>query len=263
MSENNLGEAPAIAETELPIAVETVEESVAEPAPAKVEQPEDKLQKRFDKLTREKYEAQRRADRLEWELEQTKSQAAKPPQVAPEQPTLESSGFDEGKYQQALIEYSKATAKAEVERILKEREQQQQVTAKQTEFEKRQAEFIKSKPDYAEKVLENDDLHISHQMASVIRRSDMGPQVAYYLAEHADTAVALAQLQDPVDVAREIGRIEARLEAQKVAPAVVSKAPPPAAKIDATEPAIEKDPSQMSDAEFAKWRKRQIAQRNR
>lgn len=261
MSDNNLGESPAIAETEIPVVTDVVAEPVADSAPAKVEQPEDKLQKRFDKLTREKYEAFRERDRLKWELEQASK--AKPAQVAPEIPTLESSGFDDSKYQQALIEYSKATAKAEVERILKEREQQQQVTAKQTEFEKRQAEFIKSKPDYAEKVLENDDLHISHQMASVIRRSDMGPQVAYYLAEHADTAVALAQLQDPVDVAREIGRIEARLEAQKVALAVVSKAPPPAAKIDATEPAIEKDPSQMSDAEFAKWRKRQIAQRNR
>lgn len=264
MSDNNLGESPVIAEN---VEATPEVETVAESAPAKVEAPEDRVQKRIDKLTKEKYAALSERDRLRWELEQARSQPAKTEQVAPELPTLEGAGFDESKYQTAQGEYLKALARAEAERIIADRDAKQSAAAKQTEFQKRQAEFIKSKPDYAEKVLENDSLPISMPMAEVIRRSDMGPQVAYYLAEHTETAEALASLQDPVDIAREIGRIEARLEAQKAAPVPkVSAAPPPPAKIEATDPAPSvkadsADSDNLSDAEWARLRNKQLARK--
>lgn len=266
MSVNALGASPAVAEestqaTEVTDVQPEVKEG-AEPAPAKTETQEDKLQKRFDKLTKEKYDAQRRADRLEWENEQLR-QPAKTESVAPVKPTLEESGYDDAKFQKADAEYTQALVRAEAQRILKEEREQQQQQAKASEFDKRQAEFTKSKPDYVEKVIDGGargEWPCTAEMAACIRESEIGPQLAYHLADNPELAQAIAKLP-ALAQAREIGRIEARLETSKAAPAKVSQAPPPPAKIEATEPAIEKRPEDMSDIEFAKWRRRQIAQR--
>lgn len=258
MSENALGADPALAEepaliTEVPEGQLEVKTD-AEPAPAK-ETPEDKVQKRFDKLTKEKYDAQRRGDRLEWQLQQLQSQPAKTESVAPIIPTLESSGFDDSKYQKALGEYNESLIESKVEALLAKRQAQTQEVSKASEFDKRQAEFAKSKPDYAEKVIENPSLPISQTMAEVIRESEIGPQIAYHLADHPEIAESIARLS-PLAQAREIGRIEAKLEVQKAAPAKVSQAPAPAAKIEASEPDVSKDPKDMNPAQFAKWRRK-------
>lgn len=265
---------PAIAETKPDDATgkadaNPVENSSAESAPAAPETsavPErDKVQERFDKLTREKYDALRTADTERYQRERLQERLAaleaKTQPVAPVVPTLEGVGYDESKYQSALIEFAKAQARAETQAILEKDRNERNAAEKRQVFETRQNDFIKSKPDYAEKVLGNTSLPITPDMAKVIMESDLGPQVAYYLADNEDKARAIAQL-DPLSVAREIGRIEARLEAAKVPPKPpVSQAPPPAPKLDATDAGVEKDPATMSDNEFAKWRKRQIAQR--
>lgn len=262
MSLNELGDNPAIAESAAIVSVEAEAkpeiDAVAEPAPAKPESaPEDKIQKRFDKLTRDKYDALRERDRLLYELEQLKANAQKTA-VAQQPLTLESSGYDEGKYQAAVLEYAKAAAKEEAARLINEREEYQQKQGKNQEFETRQAEFIKSKPDYVEKVMENDGLMITESMANIIRYSELGPQIAYYLAENDEITAKISKLP-PLVQAREIGRIEAKLEAVKaVSIPQVSKAPPPPAKLDAAEAEVEKSPSDMTQDQFNKWRRKYL-----
>lgn len=268
------GPEPAIAETtaaEVPVEADASTETKAVGASA-TPAPEtgaafesEKAQARFDKLTREKYDALRTADTERYQRERLQERLAaleaKTQPVAPVVPTLEGVGYDESKYQSALIEFAKTQARAEMQEILEKDRNERNAAEKRQVFETRQNDFIKSKPDYAEKVLGNTSLPITPDMAKVIMESDLGPQVAYYLADNEDKARAIAQL-DPLSVAREIGRIEARLEAAKVPPKPpVSQAPPPAPKLDATDAGVEKDPATMSDNEFAKWRKRQIAQR--
>lgn len=270
MTENNLGDSPAFAEelSQTDNAAEAVKEATESADPAPQDPPEDKIQKRFDKLTKEKYDAQRRADRLAWELEQLKSQPAKPEPVAPVKPTLESSGYDEDKYQTAVIEYAKQVARAEAAAALQEDRDRQAQAGKQSEFEKRQAEFAKSKPDYVEKVMENQSLPITQTMADVIRESDVGPQVAYHLAENPEIAASIAKLP-PLVQAREIGRIEARIEAQKAAPAPkVSSAPPPSSKIEASDASVSvktTDPAsdKLSDEEWFRAEKKRMAKQFR
>jgi signal recognition particle GTPase len=229
----------------------------ASPEPAAPER--DKVQERFDRLTKEKYDALRAADteryqreRLQAELEALRT---KPDPVVPETlPTLEQFEYDEAKYRTALAAYYKAEARREVDSAFKEREQQQRAQERTSTFQKRQAEFIASKPDYAEKVLSNPSLPITQDMREAILDSDLGPQVAYYLAENVEKAEAIAQLS-PLAQAREIGRIEARLEAAKAPPPpAVSKAPPPPPSIAASDSVVDKDPDQMSIEEWKKWR---------
>lgn len=275
---NELGVSPANAENSLPADAnadaDAKPEVEAEPAPAVAKPdvaPEDKIQKRFDKLTREKYEALRERDRLNWELEQLKQSPAKSPPVAQEPPTLESSGFDEKAYQAELrkfyVEQAKEEARAEARKLIDEERQQTQAKARESEFEQRQNDFIKSKPDYRERVIDNPDLPITQAMAEIIRASEIGPQIAYHLAEHEDIAAQIAQLP-PALQAREIGRLEARLESQKAPPKPqVSQAPPPAAKLDATDAnvAIKPDSAESDTAwsaeEWAKRRNKQLARR--
>ena len=205
-------------------------------------------------------------------LEASRQEAKAEPVAPVKVPTLESVGYDEAKYTAAIVEFARAEARAAALAEIQSQTQKQQQVSRQSEFDKRQAAFAESTPEYVEKVMGNPALPISAAMAEVIRESEVGPQVALWLANNADKAATIAQLP-PVQAAREIGRIEARIEAEKAVPKVVlSKAPPPPPKIEATEPdaRIElgsADAEQLSDQEWTRRRnlqeKRKRENRNR
>lgn len=263
--------AQATAPVETPVAETPVEQAESTPAadvvPSEVPK-RNREQERYDELTREKYDARRERDQerfrreaVEAELNELRKKAQTTPVAPAEFPTLESVGYDENKFHVAVAEFTREAAAKEAARVLNEdRAKSQKQTLEQT-WQQRQAEFAKSKPDYFDKVANNQHLPISPDMARVLMASEMGVQVAYYLGDHMDQARHIAMLSDPLDQAREIGRIEARLEAQKAAPVAVSKAPPPPPKLETADPKVDKSPDQMTDKEFATWRKRQIAQR--
>ncbi len=242
----------------------------------------DPVQERFDKLTREKYDALREGDRKGYLLEQrerelaelkAKLEARETTQVAPATtfPTLEQYGYDEAKFIAAVTAYNKATTEAsraaareEAQEIIRaEREAARAEQAQQT-WKQKESDFKKSKPDYDEKVMRDPrdgGPIITQSMAQIITESDVGPAVVYHLSENTELSAAIAKLPQ-IEQARAIGRIEARIEAEKQKPKpAVSQAPPPVAKVDGSDAPIEKSPSEMSDAEFAKWRKKQIAAR--
>jgi hypothetical protein len=243
------------------------------PAPKK-----DAVQERIDKLTREKYDALRERDRRDYELELKNAriaelEKAQKPEVATQNdfPTLESVGFDEGKFYAAVAAYTKGmtesakeAAREEARGIIQaERDAQSQELSNKS-WATKEAEFLKSKPDYTEKVVDagrRGAWACTPEMGAVIKQSEMGPAIAYYLAEHTDIAAEIAK-KDPLVQAREIGRIEAKLELAKAPPKpAVSQAPPPVNKVDSADAQAEKTPAEMTDNEFAKWRKKQIAAR--
>ncbi len=233
------------------------------------------LQERFDKLTREKYEGLSRAERAEYraqelerrlaELEQV---SAKPQTVAPSDafPTLESVGFDTDAHAAAVAEWAakqaRQAAKAEIEaeRTVASRQQAQQ------NWERTQAAYAKSKPDYMEKVGTLPPSLMTDALAAEIMETG-NPEIAYYLAENVEKLAEIAKLP-PKAQAREIGRIEARLEAAKTSPPPVSKAPPPLSKIDGKDPSSSvstTDPAsdKLSDDEWVKAEQRRMARRRK
>jgi len=256
---------PATSEGSAPSAPEA-----STPAPKK-----DPVQERIDKLTRDKYDALRERDRKDYELERLRAEVeqfkAPKTEVATQNdfPTLEQFGYDEGKYQAAVAQhFSKLAAEQgtvaarqalEAER---QRQQQEQLTKN---WATQEAEFMKSKPDYAEKVRReprDGGPVISQSMADLIKASPVGAAVAYHLAENVEKSAAIAALP-PIEQAREIGRIEARLEAAKQKPApAVSQAPQPIPKVDADEaPVTVKVDSAESDALSDKeWTRRRNLQ---
>ena len=258
------GEMPAEAAEPLP---ETPVEAVADSAPAPEapdsapddpeaqEKPKGGFQRRISELTRNWREAERRNEQL---LELLQKQA-KPEPVEPQQePTLEQHNYDEAAYRKAMVEFVRAEARREAQQTLQREREAAQARERQESFKTREAKFAESLEDYHD-VVYDPSTPISQAMAEVIAASEMGPALAYHLGKNPQIARSIYTMP-PTLAAREMGRIEAKLAEPKPKP-VVTKAPPPPPKIEATEPEVEKDPLKMSDAEFAKWRKRQIAQR--
>jgi hypothetical protein len=91
----------------------------------------------------------------------------------------------------------------------------------------------------------------------VINSSEDGAPLFYYLGKNPHVAESLSQLP-PLIAARELGRLEGKLaqDREKAKVKTVSQAPAPPPKIEAAAATVEKDPSSMTDAEFAKWRRK-------
>lgn len=112
-------------------------------------------------------------------------------------------------------------------------------------------------PDFHE-VVGSVEVPLANVTLAALQKSNVGPQVAYYLATNEDVAEELSSMS-PEDQLLEIGRLESRVQAgRKVVPAKVvqTKAPipPPTAPLRGTAPTRAKSPGDMSLKEFAAWR---------
>jgi hypothetical protein len=228
------------------------------------EKPKGGFQRRIAELVEQRNEERRAREATERRLDQlvemmASQREAPPAPKAPEAPpTLEQHGYDEKQYQTALLEYAKAEARREAQEALKADRAAQQAEARQATFKTREAEFLKATPDY-QAVVYDPTAPISPTMAEIIAESDVGPQLAYHLAKNRDVARSIYNLP-PTAAARELGRIEARLSQPKEPPRT-SSAPPPAPKVEAVEPEVERDPDKMSVTEWLKWREKSLKRR--
>lgn len=98
-------------------------------------------------------------------------------------------------------------------------------------------------------VVNRHDVPITPAMVSVIADTDDPGVVAYHIAKSPELAAKLANMP-PVQMAREIGRIEARLSSPRT---TTTSAPPPITPVTPkAKPAT--DPAKMSADEYAAWR---------
>lgn len=255
-------------ETPVPVTPEAESPApvVSDETPKPAVPSEEKVQKRIDELT--------------WrvrEYERQLAEAWKPPEPeAPKPvsaPKLEDFEYDQSKYLTAMQEWQDARIEARVTERLEKAEKERVAKERARSFEQKQQDFMAKTPDYAEKVLAGADRGewpCSEVMAELIRESDVGPQVAYYLASNPQVARELTAMGERA-AAREMGRIEARFdksEASTETPKAVrvSQAPPPPAKIDSSEgtvsiKATDPESDSLSDAAWLASRKRQVARK--
>lgn len=227
----------------------TEETGQADDAGEETEEPPKRVpwfQKRIDEVTRQKYDAQREADYwrglAEGRIQPTQQQPQQ--QVGP--PQLDQ--FDDyDSYEQAKISYH---ARQEAEALLHQMAQQHQRHQLLSTYEQRENAARQSFPDY-DNVVKDPTLPITPLMAEVIRESDVGPGVAYHLGTNRQEAQRIAAL--PLHrQAAELGRIEASLS--QAPPAQQRTAPnPPPKTVAGISAGINKNPADMSMAEYAKW----------
>jgi hypothetical protein len=173
------------------------------------------FQSRFDKITREKKEAEERARELEEKLKQIPINRPAPPR--------QSEFETDEEYSKAFVEWK--------DRDDDWKESQKTERAKRDEFEKKlnsdiqqfvvNSQKIKTKyPDFQERI---DGTVYSDYLKPIIIGSELGPEIGYYLTYHPEELNKLNTM-DSIQAARAIGKLEERFtNVQKK----TTNAPPP------------------------------------
>jgi len=113
-----------------------------------------------------------------------------------------------------------------------------------------QAGEARSKYTDFDTVVTAEDLSITPSMARVIASSDLGADIAYHLGTNKAEAARIAQMSD-LEMARNLGAIEARLSMPKVKTQTTAPDPVTPVRPKAT---ATKDPSKMTPKEYRAWR---------
>lgn len=221
-----------------------------DPSPEK----EKGIQARIDELTRIRRETER--DRDYWKAQAT-AQPQPKPEIKLETKTLSDFDYDEAAYQAHVVETAQQAALNQVNSI----RQQQEFSTQNSAFEEREAKYAKEHDDYYAATRQNVRLSVTDEMASVIRTSDIGPQLFHHLGSNPDVADRLARMPKS-QMNREMGKLEARLEAKPVT-SKVSNAPAPPPKIKAVAPSTRVKPDspesdKLSTEKWLKSRNKQI-----
>lgn len=231
--------------------------------PAKPQESGEQL--RIKELTRRLREAERRADRLLNVAEErgrvpTQPQAQPQPQTSSRK-TLKDFNYDETAYSEHLVNEAANRAASVAEQKAREQTKQQAAATRRAAYDARAATFAQSVEDFDEVI--RGEWACSEPMAEAIEESEEGPAVAFYLAKNPELSAKLAQLS-PIQVGRELARIEDRLVAERKAASQksVSQAPPPPPKVEGSEATnLERDPKKMTQKQFNKWREGFIGKR--
>jgi hypothetical protein len=217
----------------------TTEQTQGQPEQTEAEPPKKEpwFQKRIGELTREKYEGRREAEQARAEAQALREQ-------------LERLQRGEEAEQPAA-----AVPRDEVLRIAKQLNAEERFNeACNRVYAEGKSEF----PDFDASVANLQMVGLPREVLVFTTTSDAGAKLLHHLGKDLDEAARIAALPS-VLMARELTKLELKLSQPKE-PKPVSKAPAPITPIAGTSGGS-KSPSEMTDDEFAKWRKSQIASR--
>lgn len=191
--------------------------------------------KRINELTREKHEALRRAEAAEARakaLEQRQQPSGQQQQQAQNdgKPTMADHGWDPEAYMEAVLKWQQTNAQKEREA----QQHQQTVNERQQKFTARLSAYDAENPGKWE-MATRAPINYTEPMLEVVQTSDVGPQIAVYLAENLDRADEISRMS-PYAAAAALGRIEASMSAAKPQtpprpPKTVTQAPPPPSQV--------------------------------
>lgn len=230
-------------------AAEIIEPEVIEPIVEEVEDKPEEAQKPKTGLEKRMHELTSKAKNADAELQKEREarqslearlKALEEPKAEPEVVTeigkpIPSQFTDAFEYAEALADW-KVDQKFKAIEQKNAAEKAEQEANKQVEsWQARQSAVEIEYPDYAE-VVAACDIKVSKEVQAAILESEVGPKVLYHLASNPEEAARISGLP-MVTALREIGKLEARFETKKDAPAIsakASKAPPPIAPLKAT-----------------------------
>jgi len=263
----NPAPAPAPVESPNPAPAPAPVESPTEPAPAPAPAPVDPateeaasnarkgVQSRIDELTRQRHEAERRAQYWQNIATQEAVQAPAPSSApaANSAPTPEQF-TDYGQYIQALATWQ---ASREVNRTLADSAEQQAEQLRVETFRARQELTRQNISDY-DTVVAGSTVQVQPHVLQALVESDRGPELTYHLAKNPAELAALNSL-GVAQANRRIGILEATLPPVVAPPAVRSSSAPQPASVTGAAGASNPDISTMSMDQYVQHRKAQGA----
>ncbi len=221
------------------------------------------FQKRINELTLKRRTAEREAETLKKENESLRKEAESRKETSAAEETKETSAAGKPKvddyadyadFMEALSEWKSKDIIA-AERKKWEAEKAEEAANTATEQQQKvidgSLEEGRKKHEDFDKVAMAENIPYSQAMIEVVTESDKFTEIAYYLGQNLDEADRISRLS-PLAAAKEIGKIEANLTSGKTTKKLTA-AQPPITPLKATE-VVGKDPNDMTNAEFEKWR---------
>jgi hypothetical protein len=220
------------------------------------------VQRRIDRLVREKYQAIGRVQELERQLATSRPPQQSGPPPAPPQTQQQYTGRPvESQYEryedyiEALTDFKAAQAYQRIQAETEQRQAQMRQQAQQSEWQSRVQAYKAQAPDFESVLSDAEDIQLSPALQQAILEHEAGPRLAYELAKDRKTLEKIAKLP-PASAIRELGKFEAlNLNGDTKAPAI-SKAPPPITPVGQGSTKSTKSPDQMDFQEYKKWRLR-------
>lgn len=182
--------------------------------------------------------------------------------------TLADFDFDEAQYQQYLLNRVERTAETAIERRFREQREAESAQRRQTQFQQRSQAFAKENPDF-DGAVARVGTTVTQDVAQEILESEEGPAITVYLDKNPDVLARLNGMSAR-EVAREIVRLEVKVQGAKAKAARSSGAPPPPPpKVEGagdgsgqSVKADSPDSDQISDAEWVRRRNAQLKARS-
>lgn len=226
------------------------------------QKPRGGFQKRIDKLVKSNTQLEQEREFWRQQALRTAPVEAKTEQPKGEGEPSESDFQTHAEYVKALARYEakQAVQTVRAEQVKEEVRTQQQKALQ--EFGAREQAFAAATPGYAElmaEVVAEGDITISDALRDEIVASEHGPALKFFLAQNPEEAERLSELK-PMQLAREVGRIEARFSSsQEKTPVKTTGAPPPPTPTSKSTATSTKDPGEMNPQEYRAWRAKQNA----
>lgn len=206
----------------------TPDEPVVEkPEPAKTEEPTPeqaakresrRFERRLDKAYRKAADAEARA-----KLAEERFAELNKPSALEGAPKIENYDYDPDKFTEAMTKYATEQAGKKVEADQSRNAQERIIASLQSAWESKVERAEDKYDDFLQVVGE---LKPDNAFTAAIMDAENGEEIAYHLAKNEKEFNRIANLH-PLAQAREIGKLEAKLQMQPVKPKVPSKAPAP------------------------------------
>lgn len=223
-----------------------------EQPPVDAEEPAKKpnrLQKRFDELTRQRYQLEAENRRLQEQLQGVKPEETKAP-----------SRDDFDNYEDYLDARADYLAEQKVKSYQENQKKEEAARKRQEQQDKLLSNWEASKDKAREKytdfddVLSNDDAPLTETMAYALMESEYGADIGYHLGKNPEEAQRIASLS-PARQAAELGKLELQISTKPNKPKS-SKAPEPIETVSGSSGG-ESKPSDNDDIDT--WMKKENA----
>ena len=240
-------------------AAELSDEETVEKREEEKQKKRNSYQARISQLARQKNEANSKVQELQQQNAYLQSQYQQPQDVPTQYPRLENYDYDEGRHQQAVLEYTSQLNQQNVQQVMSQQQAAQihQLNATKHQiasatFVERSNDFSVDYPDFQQKV-GSPNFHQSDFVAGEIVDMDNGPAVAYYLSNNPSIANAINRKGD-MDALKDLTKISTALSINsRKRSANTTNAPTPS-KTVSPRGKVSKSPDKMTPDEYRKHR---------
>lgn len=254
-------------ENEVVTAPEVVETPAPEAKPEEVA-PRTYTQEDLDRITAKVKKNERYRTRKEVEAyyqgRESVTPAPKPEIVVTDQAPQRDKFANDVEYLEARADFAaKRAAREEREKVEKEFTERRNTESRTKTLTDFQSKVREKFPDIEERIEAIGEIKMPNGMGDAIAESGLGPEIMNHFADNPKDLERIAALS-PSAAIREVGKLEARLEAQPVkttTKAAPSKAPEPITPVGGKGTKVDDEPSHTDPDAWKAWRDRQVQAR--